>query len=154
MSALVIETLLKSSLLIGLAAAINLCLRRRGSAALRHLVWTSAIVGLLALPLFLVGLPRWDVKVPVALLALSQTTSPPRVLDNAAVNRAMPPASLVDLVDPTASTLTRETGAHSDHTIMQVAVAVGGVYTIGVILLIARLGFQQRAIGRLARASE
>src|SRR5262245_39585334 len=152
MSALVIETLLKSSLLIGLAAAINLCLRRRGSAALRHLVWTSAIAGLLALPLFLVGLPRWDVKVPVAPLAISR--SAPRALDSTAVNRTIEPTSLRYPIDPAPSTSSRAIDALHDHVVVSAAVGLVAVYAIGVVLLLARLGFQHRTIARLARASE
>ncbi|HEY1303391.1 MAG TPA: M56 family metallopeptidase [Vicinamibacterales bacterium] len=152
MSALFIEALLKSSLLIGLAAAINLCLRRRGSAALRHLVWTSAIAALLALPLFLAGLPRWDVKVPVAPLAISR--SAPRALDTTTVNRAIVPASPRYPSDPAPSTRAREIDASNDHVVVWGAVGLVAAYVIGVVLLLARLGFQHRAITRLARASE
>ena len=152
MSALFIEALLKSSLLIGLAAAINLCLRRRGSAALRHLVWTSAIAGLLVLPLFLVGLPRWDVKVPVAPLATSR--SAPRAHDSAAVNRAIVPASLRYPIDPAPSTPVQKIDASNDHGVVSAAVGLVAVYAIGVILLLARLGFQHRTITRLERSSE
>src|SRR5215510_2374257 len=134
MSALVIETLLKSSLLIGLAAAINLCLRRRGSAALRHLVWTFAIAGLLALPLFLVGLPRWDVNVPIAPPAISQTE--PRALDNVAIPRT----SLLFQAGPEASKPIREADARIDRVVVSMAAVLAGLYAIGVVLLLVRLG--------------
>jgi len=49
----------KATAVLAAAALVDLLLRRRGSAAARHLVWTIAIVGLLALPLASLSLPAW-----------------------------------------------------------------------------------------------
>ncbi len=48
----------KSAALLAAAAAVALALRR-GSAAARHLVWTLALAGLLALPALSLGIPGW-----------------------------------------------------------------------------------------------
>ena len=55
-----IDVAWKSTVLLIAASAVSLLLWR-ASAALRHLVWTLALVGLLALPVFLGVLPNWSV---------------------------------------------------------------------------------------------
>ena len=56
---------IRSTLLLVLAFAVNLSLRR-ASAAIRHLVWTAVFTCLLALPLLQRSAPRWNVAVPAA----------------------------------------------------------------------------------------
>ena len=56
------EVLIKGTLLLLFAAAVALALRR-ASAASRHLVWTLALSALLALPLFVLALPAWEVPI-------------------------------------------------------------------------------------------
>ncbi|HUB78630.1 MAG TPA: TonB family protein [Bryobacteraceae bacterium] len=51
----------KSTVLIGVAWLLALALRRQ-SAAMRHLVWTAAAAGMLALPLLSVSMPAWRVR--------------------------------------------------------------------------------------------
>ncbi len=57
------DAALKSALLLAVAALAAALLHRR-SAALRHRVWTLALAGALALPLFAVLLPAWHVPLP------------------------------------------------------------------------------------------
>jgi TonB family protein len=62
----------KSTVVLGVAWILTAFLRSR-SAAARHLVWTAALAGLLALPFLSVGLP--ELRLPVNLPALTfQTT--------------------------------------------------------------------------------
>jgi beta-lactamase regulating signal transducer with metallopeptidase domain len=72
------QTAIKSSLMILLAAAVNLAFRRR-SAALRHLVWTAAVASVLVIALLGPWLPAWRVVAAPqrwAKLAKTNTTQP------------------------------------------------------------------------------
>src|SRR5258705_10668686 len=50
-------------ILVLIGAAALCCVLRRASAAARHLVWSLALTGLLALPLLSLGLPVWQIAV-------------------------------------------------------------------------------------------
>lgn len=68
-----------------LAAWVATRLLRRASAATRHLVWTGAIAGVLALPLFGVVAPEW--KVPVVWFTANVDTPPEPSVSPAANER-------------------------------------------------------------------
>lgn len=143
MSALVLEALVKSSLLIGCAAGIAMMLRRRGSAAARHLVWTLTIAGLLVLPGLLAGIPRWDLKVPIA-SAVPATRSRPQALaivrlDGTAIGAA--PGSVASPAPPTVT--------ESATAVTVTGIAAAAVYLLGVAMLLVRLARQRWAISRL-----
>jgi beta-lactamase regulating signal transducer with metallopeptidase domain len=55
--------MVKASVLIAVAAAVQATLRRRASAATRHVVWTLAIAALLLLPLASAVVPEWPVSI-------------------------------------------------------------------------------------------
>lgn len=96
--AFLLEATLKGTALLILAALAALLLRR-GSAAHRHLAWTCALAGLVALPIMLAVAPAWRVNAPaLAWLTPGSSTLP---ADN--VSPALAPAS--DEVDsPNAAT--------------------------------------------------
>ncbi|HKQ19671.1 MAG TPA: M56 family metallopeptidase, partial [Candidatus Eisenbacteria bacterium] len=58
-----VEVTLKGTVLLA-GAAIVVQLLRGASAAHRHLVWTCALVGVVALPALLASLPAWKVSAP------------------------------------------------------------------------------------------
>ena len=73
----IIETITKSSVILGFTFFISLALRRQ-SAALRHTVWTMGLLCSLSIPLFSVVLPVWHVK-PIGTARISSnviTTQP------------------------------------------------------------------------------
>jgi bla regulator protein blaR1 len=71
MAPLFADLLVRSTLLIGLTWAAVLLMKRQGaSAAMRHIVWLSALIGLLMLPLLTATLPKLELPV------LSETTAP------------------------------------------------------------------------------
>jgi hypothetical protein len=57
--ALLVAVALKATLILLLAAGAT-ALMRRSSAAIRHLVWCVAVLGVLALPLLSLVLPPWE----------------------------------------------------------------------------------------------
>src|SRR5258705_9081745 len=62
------------------ALAVTRAMRRRTAAA-RHLVWVGAIVVQLALPLFALWGPQWQVVVPTAVSSVLPITLPERRAD-------------------------------------------------------------------------
>jgi hypothetical protein len=57
-----LDTALKATVLLAVACALTLLLRR-ASAAARHLIWALAVVGVLAVPVLGLLLPRWQLPV-------------------------------------------------------------------------------------------
>ena len=73
-----IEAAVRGAIVLLIALGIS-HLMRRGTAAARHLVWVGAIVVQLALPLFALWGPRWEVGVPrpvAAVLPVPLTPAP------------------------------------------------------------------------------
>jgi beta-lactamase regulating signal transducer with metallopeptidase domain len=85
----VADLALKGTVVLAAAALATLALRR-ASAAARHLVWTLAFAGLLALPVLGVAVPRWQIPILPArdALPLMTTASAEPVREAAAVPAA------------------------------------------------------------------
>ena len=66
MSLFALDIIVRASALLAAAALADLVLRRRASAATRHLLWTLALGALLALPIASYVLPEWTVPIPIA----------------------------------------------------------------------------------------
>ena len=79
---LLFDTAVKSLLLLSIAATVTWAIRRR-SAAMRHMVWTLSIIGLLCLPVLSTALPGLEVSLPqpvrakLAMTQHDQTVSEP-----------------------------------------------------------------------------
>ncbi|HKP74575.1 MAG TPA: M56 family metallopeptidase, partial [Longimicrobiaceae bacterium] len=76
LAATAITLLLKATLVVAVAGLVAAALRRRASAATRHLVWLIAIVALLALPLLAAVLPAWRVATVPASVAPPAAPAP------------------------------------------------------------------------------
>lgn len=98
-SHLLIDSAVKGSLLLALAAIVAACLRR-DSAATRHLVWLLAIVALVATPLLSASLPQWRVLPGWAKLSPAEPSP------------AIVPPAIANAVQPL--TNVHESTAHSD----------------------------------------
>jgi len=146
MSALLLEIAVKSSLLIATAAVIDLSLRRRGSAASRHLLWTIAIGGVLVLPMFLMSMPRWELRVPIAsaLQPISRETT---------IVSARPVATSTLVANAANDVAHHDRVPRAGNAELSPELIAIWTYAAGVVLLLLRLGLQHRAARRLVRAS-
>jgi beta-lactamase regulating signal transducer with metallopeptidase domain len=72
--AILTDAVLKSGLLLLAAGGVSLTLRR-GSAAVRHLIWTLGIIGALALPVLSGLVPEWRTPLPAAVAGVLRSPS-------------------------------------------------------------------------------
>jgi beta-lactamase regulating signal transducer with metallopeptidase domain len=130
---------LKASGVMGAAAIVSALRYRRSSASFRHLVWTLAVAGLLALPALSAGLPGWHVAMPAAfapdaaiVVAASDTS---QIASSTPVTTGAPEAMANTTLNRGAS----------------LAPVLPGVYLAGVILLLLRLVYERWLVRRLTR---
>ncbi len=142
MIALLSAILLKGSVLMTAAAAVA-AVMSRASAATRHFIWTLTIVGLLALPVFTVTLPTWEVAVPVEPIERSTAID---VVRSMATTAASP-------VTRTTSPVPRLEEPPSAWVAGLVPALLVVTYPLGVLVLLARLVIQHRTARRLVRES-
>ena len=135
---------IKASVLLGGAALVQAVIYRRSSAAMRHLVWTLALVGTLLLPVLSLALPDWPV--------VTRT-----VVMEAAV-RLPPEQSAVTLESTFPSASGESTpvgggsrGAGSTEDRFSWRAMAGGVYAAGVVIMLVHLALQRWSVRRLAR---
>ena len=95
-SAIILDTLVKSTLLLAIAWGAALILKKR-SAATQHMVRTFALAALLLLPISVMVLPAWHIKglpqypsEPSS--STSQTPTQPVIVARSTVSRKAPPA--------------------------------------------------------------
>jgi HEAT repeat protein/beta-lactamase regulating signal transducer with metallopeptidase domain len=148
--------------LIFLTAGLASCLLRRRSAALRHMIWTLALVGVLILPALSVALPRWQLNLvtiesasSIQLPAPSSFSAPSAQLPastSVSVSSSQLPASsaVVKTRDhngassPTASNITR----------VSWLTILFGVWAIGVLLIVGRVIAGICAVRWMSRRTE
>jgi bla regulator protein blaR1 len=88
------DAIVKTTVLLATAGLTSFILRRR-SAAMRHVVWTLALLGALALPVLSIALPRWQLD----LVTISQLSASSSELPASSSAR---PASSFELPAPSA----------------------------------------------------
>jgi hypothetical protein len=59
----IVEFAVKSTAIMAVAAVVAGLMRRRGSAASRHLVWVLAVAGVLILPIASIVVPSWEIPI-------------------------------------------------------------------------------------------
>lgn len=146
MNELPLALFIKSSLLIGVAFAINRLALRNRSAASRHLVWTLALSSVLLLPVLSVAVPGLTIPVRVGALTPQAVSEPTVVLDEpeAADRPAPAPASAPITRAPSTQTPSAETSW---------GVVALAIYGAGVLLLGFRLALGQWTLSRIVRQS-
>jgi beta-lactamase regulating signal transducer with metallopeptidase domain len=94
-SAIILDTLVKSTLLLGIAWGAALILKKR-SAATQHMVRTFALAALLLLPISVLVLPTWHIQglpqYPTSHPATSETPTQPAIVARSTVSRKAPAA--------------------------------------------------------------
>ena len=146
MSLFLIETAFKASFVVGVAGVANMILGRRQSAASRHLVWTLAVAGLLALPMLSALLPRWDIRIPVATpTATGVSIVEPVESDRSTLNQA----AAVGLSADSPAAAAAEPAVRTTR-VAWVAL-LPAIYMAGVLLLIVRLLRERFIVSGLAR---
>ncbi|HEX8321808.1 M56 family metallopeptidase [Longimicrobium sp.] len=90
---LLAELAAKATLILLLAAAVS-ALLWRASAAVRHLVWCVAVIGVLALPVFSVVLPAWEVPL-LPSTAAPASTAPATLVEQPGFHAEMPDRALL-----------------------------------------------------------
>ena len=61
-----VDAIAKATILFATAGLLSVVLRRR-SAAVRHLIWTLALLSALVLPVSSIALPKWQVPLEIRL---------------------------------------------------------------------------------------
>ena len=158
MSPFTLDVIVRASALLAVAAVADLGLRRRASAATRHLVWTLAIGALLALPVAAFVLPQWTVPIPIARRAAPHLASTGTAPSNAVVApgasaRAVPVPCLEDGGRCEPDTAPAAASAPPRLTPRAALTALYFVYAAGLVLLLMRLAVEPLALRRLTRAS-
>lgn len=154
-----LHLLLKTTLLLALAGAVALLLRR-ASAAARHLVWTLAVAGLLALPLVSLLLPAWTVPVEAPLLGAVEgapAVAPaalPAGTPAAAAQGEIPAQAFAPAGPPPAGWTAEAPAAAAPWTLLSTGEWLLAGWALGAALLLLRLAAGWWGVRRLARQAE
>jgi beta-lactamase regulating signal transducer with metallopeptidase domain len=143
----ILMLLLKATVLLVLAAAADRLLARRASGAVRHGLWTLAIVGLLGLPVLTAAIPSAILRLPI-LPAPEQASSAEQTMPAATASRAqgLPVATAAEMLTPAGPEPIRSPAPAWSWP----AIALG-VYLAGLLLLLARLVAGHLAAHRIVR---
>src|SRR5689334_11432451 len=150
---------LRATVLLAIAFLATRLLRN-GSAALRHLVWTAAVVGVVALPVLSVVVPAWEVPVititanvdaPLADVSASEQAKPQVVApaSPAATRPIAPEPTPATPVATVASRPAQSLFAHVSATTMMTA-----LWLAVAALLLVRLAIANARVSGWKRASD
>jgi beta-lactamase regulating signal transducer with metallopeptidase domain len=146
MNALVIGLIVKASLLIGAAFAVNMLLLRKRSAASRHLVWTLALSGVLLLPVLSAAVPSWSIPIRVAEIQGFEAAAPGALVEEETAADVAATSAKPTLLEPPEA----QPPAVSRWTNTSLALAI---YAAGVLLLALRLAHGRFTLHRLVQHS-
>ncbi|MDF1505081.1 M56 family metallopeptidase, partial [Roseisolibacter sp. H3M3-2] len=157
------DATLKGTLLLAVAGAVTTWGMRRAAAATRHLVWSAAVVAVLALPLLGRVVPAWRAEVvpPALTRAAAALRDPAPAVPPAAAPVAPPTPAVSELA---ASELAASDLAVSDLAVPDLAVSdvappttppwllvAFAVWAAGVLVVLLRLALGTFGLARLVR---
>jgi HEAT repeat protein/beta-lactamase regulating signal transducer with metallopeptidase domain len=156
------DVVVKATLLFLSAGLASFLLRRR-SAALRHIIWTLALVGVLVLPMLSMALPHWQLNL-VTIESASHSVSSfqlPASSSYAGENQAAaadhrPPAPSLQRNRSASQSRVSESTAPSvpSHAPMSWSALLLGVWMIGASLILIRLAAGVIAVQWMSRRTE
>ena len=146
MTATLIDLALKATLVLVAAGAVALLLQRR-SAAVRHLVWTAALTGIVVLPLGSFALPDWRVGLPSPVFTRNDVEEGRR--EETSRETVAPRSSATDARARPDDSPRRRSSTSS----LDVAQIIGATWLAGVALLLVWLSAGLARIALLARSS-
>src|SRR5262245_3330406 len=150
----VASLLLKSSIVIGVMAAVYAVLRPRSSAATRHLVCALTFVSLLVLPLLTMFGPSWKIAVPPfdEAARVVHIERAAQVLSDAVAGDRRSATVPTPATAPAAPlTSGRPASAEPGWAWRDLAAAI---YVAGVVLLLLRMVLERLAVARLVHRAE
>jgi beta-lactamase regulating signal transducer with metallopeptidase domain len=131
----------KATVLLGVIAVVQAAFHRRSSAAMRHLIWTLAIVALILMPVLSLALPEWAVMV--------RTVSAPPASGQPGVERVDEPAPPLQATDAAGAAVSPSvTRPATDISWTRV---MAGVYAAGLLIMLMQIAVQRWSVRRLAR---
>jgi beta-lactamase regulating signal transducer with metallopeptidase domain len=145
---------LKASVILGLAAVLDACLRRRASAAARHASWTLALAAVLLLPALSLTLPRWAIAVadPPPVAAMPHAPGAADRVDPAVGPSSLAPGRAEARVAPPLGAEARSAKATTAPLPWPGVLLI--VYSIGLAAVVARAAFDRVRLRRLLRDSQ
>ena len=132
--------IVRVSLLLGLAAFV-VALMRRSSAAARHLVWTCALAGSLAIPLLSLWGPAWDLPILPAIQSAAMASSSRDLAENAVASATFPGRLGTNAVAAASAPATRPRSSVTARAASQIVPLPLLLWAAGMFLVVARLAF-------------
>jgi HEAT repeat protein/beta-lactamase regulating signal transducer with metallopeptidase domain len=160
----VADVVLKATLLFLCAGVASFLLRRR-SAALRHIIWTLALAGVLVLPMLSMALPHWQLnlvtidqassfQLPASNSPLPSLVAAPESQLPAADRQPPAPAIHRDRSNAQVSMSGRQTSSSPGRTPRSWPSVLLGVWLIGALLIVIRLAAGVIAVQWMSRRTE